>query len=167
MTDYDKIVTEKINAQWNKGINPAIYNGHEYFKPNPDKRIKEIDNQIIKLQSERKGLVDQWINFSKTFEEKFEYWFLHSENKEHFRDIPDRNKYPLLRAWIDDCDFQRHRTIDLEDWMYDDFGLIFDKKYKEDMLSQDGWVTEKQIEKIYALGKEVMDNNIGSFTIDW
>ena len=30
MEEYARIAIEEIERQWNKGINPAIYNGHEW-----------------------------------------------------------------------------------------------------------------------------------------
>jgi hypothetical protein len=32
MEEYARIATEEIKRQWNNGINPAIYNGYEWWQ---------------------------------------------------------------------------------------------------------------------------------------
>jgi len=32
MEEYARIATEEIERQWNKGINPAIYNGYVWWQ---------------------------------------------------------------------------------------------------------------------------------------
>jgi len=39
MEEYERIAREGINRQWNKGINPASYNGYYWFKKDGKKQL--------------------------------------------------------------------------------------------------------------------------------
>jgi hypothetical protein len=159
----DSIIIEEIKEQWSKGINPAIYNRVEHYKPNPSKRIEEIDNLIEQLKAEKNLIIKEYINSIESFEEKFKYWFLNCDTKEHLKYMPSN---PVLRKWIDVRDFQRYQTINIEERLEEDFELIINKEFRQQGFDA-GWMNQEKYDKIVELAKEVMNENIGSFTIDW
>jgi len=130
-----------------------------------DKEIKDIDNQIEILKKKKEFLLKEQILSAKTFEEQFKYWYEHSEKK-HLRDVPDRNKYPLIRKWIEHRDFRRYQTVNICEYMEDDFAMIYDDNWRKECFDKN-FTNKEKYDEVCKLAKELMDNNIGSFTLDW
>jgi len=150
------------DAVWNETI--------DYKAPkirNIDNEIENIDAEINALKIKRKNLVTERIESVDTFEEKFKHWYLKCETKNHSSDIPSDTIFPALRKWIAEHEFSRHQTIDVSDeFLYQIFENIFEEECREDNFRKN-LLTQEELDHYINMAKEIMDNNLGSFTIDW
>lgn len=127
-------------------------------------QIAELDSQIAELQEKRAKLFNQWMaNPELSEREKFIIWY-NSDEGEHYNWIPDRIKNPLLRKEIEEREFARHQTIDLERLFEEVICyLLEDEEGKKQYFEY----IEKEVEEAMPVLIECMNSNIKSFTIDW
>ncbi len=131
--------------------------------------LSKIDEDIIKLQSERNRLSKILSEQSDTLGEKFKIW-MDSDDKIDEEWLIDEEEYPVTRAFFDKHrDLDRHMHIDICEMYYDDFEFLIDpKRWAELLVSIPGLAHKPEYEKeLIELAKEIMENNLGSFTVDW
>ena len=114
-------------------------------------KLREVKEQIEKLEKEKIRLEKKLMKESKTFKDKLSVWVC-SDNKRHEDWIIDKKEYPNLYAYFEG-NMERHRTYDLV------------AKFDEYI---DRYLDGEEIRKdILNCLKEMVKKNIGSFECDW
>ena len=130
-------------------------------------KLEEIDNQIRNLQMEKVQIEQEIIESSSSLEEKFYAWAGSSMGKIESW-YPSYDEYPLLNKYIDGCEFNRYSTVDLVDYLDEDFYYAF--QASEEELEED-WnkkhYTEEKRQEIRGVAEEMMVKNIKGFKCDW
>lgn len=137
----------------------------EEAKKTLTKNLKAIEKQIKKLKKEKKEIEKQLMDISSNFKEKFQIWY-NNGNKGHYDWVPSHDKFPLVRAIIEESDFTRHKTITLEYLVGEEIlGLFTSDDYREYYDSEEEY--QADIFKYQPLMEEIMNGNLKTFEMDW
>lgn len=128
-------------------------------------RLKQIEKEIKSLEKEKKTIEESLISSATTFNEKFRLWY-NNGKKGHKSWILGEEEYPLLRKFIENGDFPRYKTIDLEYLVGDEvLALFLDDKYISAFKTEEDY--QNEVSKYQPAMEEAMRNNMKSFEMDW
>lgn len=137
----------------------------EEAKKTLKKKLKAVEKEIKKLKRQKKGIEKQLIELSSDFKEKFQIWY-NNGAKGHYDWVPTSDKFPLVRAIIEECEFTRYKTIRLEYLVGEEvLGLFLNDDYREFYDSDEEYQAE--ILNYQPLMEEIMKGNLKTFEMDW
>lgn len=127
--------------------------------------IKDIEKQIKDLKKEKSKLEKSLTRLATTFKEKFQIWYNNGKSG-HYDWVPSHDKFPLVREIIQESEFTRYKTIDLERLIGEEvLGLFTGDDYREFYDSEEEY--QADIESYQPLMEEIMKGNLKTFEYDW
>lgn len=132
-------------------------------------RIKELNKIISDSEKEKSKLEKQLIINEKDPIKKFIIWWESEEDNDEDDWVPDREKFPLLRDWIDSFrDYNRYETIDLNEELLDNFAwAIYNDEYSSVVDIEDEETQEEAKIRYKKLAQELIKGKLKCFKYDW
>ena len=129
-------------------------------------KLQEIEKQIRDLQMEKVQLELEIIENCNSLGEKFYAW-AGSSMGSISPYYPQFDEYPKLNKYIERCEFNRYSTIDLIDYLDEDFYYAFQASQEELEKPLGGKYTIQKCQQIREVAEEMMIKNIKGFECDW
>jgi hypothetical protein len=126
--------------------------------------LKKVRNEIAILSLKADDIEKQILADIGPLKEKFLAW-RNSSQGDHLTSVPDRNKFPLLREYIDDNDgMNRHQTYYVCSHFRDELYWAFEATQEE---IDEAEIDPSEIERTIKLAEEILNGNLKSFKLDW
>lgn len=125
--------------------------------------ISEKEKDLDILRSKKIQIEKSIINETTGFVGKFRIWY-NSDLGEDFSYIPQANKFPLLRKFLQNFEGDRRVKYTLEDLFEDSIYALLSYDENE---PYDPAETDDALIKYKPILKEAMENNFSSFVYDW